>query len=452
MTERFEPSLSGPPTVFFGQTALHSHYNPEKEAVRYSGSLAVKHGAGIFLFIEPALGYTVKALRERFPLGRMIALHCSPAFAGAGEPDAEWHPECGISLDAFLSDRIADEEVPAVQLVEWKPSMNAYGSRYAELVSRCAVFLRRGMANAATTRHFGKRWDRNARKNRLYRKKVLGFTPGDCPVLITGSGPELESVLPALKDAVETRRAFLLASSSSVPALRSAGIAPSLTITSDGGNWARCHILDGLRLVPGRAEGAESAKGITNNAEGAGVPGGPLFAAAFNAALPSQCSGYPVLFIGDGSRAAGELLSGLPHLTLPQRGTVTACALDLALLLSSGPLYFAGMDLKPKDIQSHARPYALDAYVAAGTKRLDPYYSRSWERVEKSKSLNPLGIYASWFREQFPRVTRPCYVLGPLSPLLDGLLSPAEKVKEEGKTFPSFTVYSSGNGTGDEGR
>ncbi|MDR1211834.1 MAG: hypothetical protein LBK40_06350, partial [Spirochaetaceae bacterium] len=208
MTERFEPSHSGAPTVFFGQTALHSQYNPEKEAARYTASLAVKHGAGIFLFIEPALGYTVKELRKRFPLGRMLALHCSAAFAGTGEPDAEWHPECGISLDAFLSERVADEEVPAVQLVEWKPSMNAYGSRYAELVSRCAVFLRRGMANASTALYFGERWNRNARKNRLYLKKVLGFTPGDCPVLITGSGPDLEASFPALKEAVETQRAF----------------------------------------------------------------------------------------------------------------------------------------------------------------------------------------------------------------------------------------------------
>ncbi|MDR1430293.1 MAG: hypothetical protein LBI85_08380, partial [Spirochaetaceae bacterium] len=213
------------------------------------------------------------------------------------------------------------------------------------------------------------------------------------------------------------------ASSSSVPALHSAGITPSLTITSDGGNWARCHILDGLRLAPG-----PSGRGA------------PLFAAAFNAALPSQCAHLPVLFIGDGSEAAGELLSGLPHLTLPQRGTVTAGALDLALLLSSGPLYFAGMDLKSRDIQSHARPYALDAYVGSGTNRLDPYYSRSWERGEKAKNINPLGIYASWFREYLPRVKRPCYYLGPPPLLLEGLLSPAETVKPGGKKFPAFTV------------
>ncbi|MDR1430225.1 MAG: hypothetical protein LBI85_08020, partial [Spirochaetaceae bacterium] len=219
MTERFESSLSGLPTVFFGHSALHSRYNPEKDAARYSASLGVKRGAGIFIFIEPALGYTVKELRKRFPLGRMIALHCSAAFAGAGEPDAEWHPECGISLDAFLSDHVAGEEIPLVQLVEWKPSMNAYGSRYADLVSRCVVFLKKEMASAGTALYFKERWDRNARRNRLYQKQALVFAPGDCPVLITGSGPALESALPVLKDAVETRRAFLLASSSSVPAL-----------------------------------------------------------------------------------------------------------------------------------------------------------------------------------------------------------------------------------------
>jgi hypothetical protein len=145
-----------------------------------------------------------------------------------------------------------------------------------------------------------------------------------------------------------------------------------------------------------------------------------------------------------GDESAGEFLAGIPHLTLPQRGTVTASALDLALALSSGPLYFAGMDLGTRDIQSHARPYALDAYVNAGTNRLEPYYSRSWERFEKAKSLDPLGIYASWFKEQLPRLKRRCYALGPHSPLLDGLLIPVKEVTEEGKAFPAFTVYPAG--------
>jgi hypothetical protein len=352
----------------------------------------------------------------------MIALHCSAFFAGSGEPDAEWHPGRNESLESFLAGHIADEEASGVQLVEWKPSMNAYGSRYADLVSRCVSFLRRCMANVRTGEYFKERWDRNARRNTLYREKVLSFAPGDCPVLITGSGPGLEAALPLLKEAVEKKRAFLLAAAASVPALLSAGIRPSLTITSDGGNWARCHILDSLRLASGTL----------------------LFAAAFNAALPSQCAQCPVLFIGDGSEAAGELLSDIPHLTLPQRGTVSASAMDLALLLSSGPLYFAGVDLKTSDIQSHARPYALDAYVNSGTKRLDPYYSRSFERMEKSKSLNPLAVYASWFREQLPLIKRPCYVLGPAPPLLEGRLVPAKEVKAGGRTFPSFTVHRAG--------
>jgi hypothetical protein len=61
--------------------------------------------------------------------------------------------------------------------------------------------------------------------------------------------------------------------------------------------------------------------------------------------------------------------------------------------------------------------------------------------MEKSKSLNPLGIYASWFREQLPLIQRPCYVLGPPPPLLERLLVPAKTVKEGGKTFPSFTAH-----------
>jgi hypothetical protein len=423
MTERFAVSRSGLPTVFLGPLAIHSNYDPEKEARRYINSLGLKKGGRIFIFIEPGLGYAVRELRRRVPRGLMLALHCSAAFADRTGADAEWHPQCGTGLADFLAAHIDDDDAPFVQLVEWKPSMNAYGSLYSGLVSCCAVFLKRSAANARTAAYFEKKWKKNTERNLRFQKKVLGFTPGNCPVLITGSGPGLEPVLPLIRDVAEKKTAFILAASSSVPALLSAGIEPSLMLSSDGGNWAKYHLLDALRLW-GSCRSAGS---------------GPLLAASVSAALPSQYAALPLLLVG---HEPGPAQGGtIPRLILPQRGTVTALALDLALVLSSGPLYFAGMDLQNDDIKSHARPYALDYYVNAGTSRLDPPYSRFYKRMEKAGALTVLEIYASWFREQLPRIKRPCYFLGSRPFLLDGFLPHRDSVKKEGALMPVFSVY-----------
>jgi hypothetical protein len=99
------------------------------------------------------------------------------------------------------------------------------------------------------------------------------------------------------------------------------------------------------------------------------------------------------------------------------------------------------MDLQTEGIKSHARPYALDHYVNAGTSRLDPSYSRFYKRMEKAKALNPLEIYASWFREQLPRIKRPCYFLGKSPFPLDGFLERRDSIKKEGELMPVFSVH-----------
>jgi hypothetical protein len=91
----------------------------------------------------------------------------------------------------------------------------------------------------------------------------------------------------------------------------------------------------------------------------------------------------------------------LPSVIVPQRGTVTASAVELALVLSSANIYLAGMDLSVKDLRSHARPYAFDHLLCDKADRFSPVYSQSFVRSSLLQDGGSYDIYAAWFKKQF---------------------------------------------------
>jgi hypothetical protein len=150
-----------------------------------------------------------------------------------------------------------------------------------------------------------------------------------------------------------------------------------------------------------------------------------------SAALPSQCAGLPILPIGDGSLWQALVLGGLgiPFLALPQRGTVSASALDLGFALSRGEVYLTGVDLSHRDIRTHARPYAFDRLWDEEADRLRPRYGRYFTRSREMNAGGSQGIYAAWFRGQLPLWPRRPRPLGGNSPVFGeggGLLPPGE--------------------------
>jgi hypothetical protein len=188
----------------------------------------------------------------------------------------------------------------------------------------------------------------------------------------------------------------ILASSSSVPALLAGGLAPDFIISTDGGGWALFHLYECLRV---RRQ----------------VP----LAVPFCAALPSQCAALPVIPVCDGSLWQTIVLSGcgIPFISLAQRGTVTASALDLAFVLSSGPVYISGMDLANRDISTHARPYRLSS-AEENASRLDPLYSRQYRRASAGGSMN---IYAEWFGARLDSYPKRLFSLGKNHPVFDSI-------------------------------
>jgi hypothetical protein len=293
----------------------------------------------------------------------------------------------------FLEMEIPDSAAAEIRIVEWRPALAVYRSAYLALVEETAEFIKRSDANTRTLNAFGKRWVRNFFKNLKIIRSVLRPAPLSLPLLVTGAGPGLEDVIPMVLENDRQGSLFVLAVSSSVAALEAAKLVPDMVISTDGGLWAAFHLFECLR--------------------GHSTFPYPL-AAALTATLPSQCASVPILPISDGSLWQTLILKELkiPFIVLPQRGTVSASALDLAFALTKGDIFIAGIDLENRDIRSHARPYSLDRFIEQKAGRLNPAYSQAFRRSSLLKAGGSYDIYASWFEKQLATYPKRLHSLG----------------------------------------
>jgi hypothetical protein len=380
--------------------SLHSRYDPRLEAERYIASLSLKENARFFILIEPGHGYIAPPLKKKIPGAKIIALHVEKHEEAQHEGlvDTEWFPETGMSIQDYLEREIPDSEAAEIQLLEWRPALTVYGQAYLNLVEETVNFIKRADANARTIKAFGPRWFRNFFRNLRLIDKTFLPAPISCPLLVTGAGPGLETVIPVIRK--ERERLFILAASSSAAALKAENLFPDMVISTDGSSWAKFHLYE-----------------IFRDTGGLGCP----LALSLTAALPSQAKSSPVLIISDGSLWQTLILNELeiPFMILPQRGTVSATALDLAFALTKGEVFIAGMDLGNKDIRSHARPYSFDRFIEEKACRYAPAYSQTYGRSSMLKAGGSYAIYASWFEKQLETYPKRLYSLGENNPVFD---------------------------------
>jgi len=370
---------------------LHSRYNPQAEAARYVDSLRLKDTLKCFILIEPGLGYIIPVLAEKFKNGKIIALHIDNFESGEiitseAVPSGmqvisrtfppETHPS---QIQGFLETHIQDENTDNIKIIEWRPSLNFYKEAYLNLLSEVVDFLKRADAGQRTASVFGRRWIRNFFRNLKYLKKILLYRQSGLPVIITGSGPGLENALPFIREAQSNY--LIIAASSSVMALAHYNITPDIIITTDGTPWALWHLIGGIR---------DDSLSET------------LMAFNLCAALPSQCADMPKLILNDGSLWQSVILNKLsiPSIIIPQRGTVSATAVELAMTLSHGGIYLAGMDFSYSDIKTHVKPYSFDSLFFGRACRSAPLYTELYSRSFLSREGGSMYIYASWFKTQ----------------------------------------------------
>jgi hypothetical protein len=243
---------------------------------------------------------------------------------------------------------------------------------------------------------------RNFFRNLTLLRRTVLYQPMDMPIVITGAGPSLEAALPKIR--AERDGIFVLAASSSLAALAAGGITPDMVISTDGGGWALPHLHACFRRPT-----------LLDRPT--------MLAMSLCAAVPSQCSELPMLPMNDGSLWQSMVLHGisLPSALIPARGTVTASALELALLLGRGGIFLTGMDLAVKDIQSHARPNGFDQMFWGMASRLCPAYSQTFIRSGAMRAGGSLDIYAAWFKNRIASWPARVFSLGGNHPAFDSL-------------------------------
>ena len=385
---------------------LHSRYQPQAEADRYIEALNLRQDAGCFIVIEPGLGYLIGALKKFFPESRVVILHADNSFRGQGICPGipAWYPDSDAGIQEFLESEIP--ETASVQIIEWKPAVRLFGDVYLGLVRESSEFIKRAAAGRRTGAAFGRRWVRNFFRNLMLLQNTLLYKAADVPIVITGSGPGLEAALPQILACREG--IFVIAASSSLPALAFGGITPDLVITTDGGGWALLHLYACFRKSP------DLSARPTMLARPTVLARPTMLAMTLTAAIPSQCSGNSVLPMSDGSLWQNMALNaaGIPSVYIPQRGTVTASALDLAMVLGGADIFLAGVDLAVRGIQSHARPYGFDHLFFGAACRFRPVYSQLFMRSSDIRSGGSHDIYAAWFNSRLASWPQRVFSLG----------------------------------------
>ncbi|MFP3089103.1 DUF115 domain-containing protein [Treponema sp. TIM-1] len=376
------------------------------EAEKYINALKFRENIRFFILIEPGIGYMVPILRKNNPLAKIIVLHISDFFlypengGETPEVDAVWGPGRGLPVQRFLEEEIPDIEARFIGLIEWRPSLSAYGEEYLRLLSEAADFIKRIDANVRTVTGFGQRWFKNVFKNLKLFQQVLEPVPLSIPVVITGAGPSLEETIPLIQKWKQREALGILAAASSAEALAAGGILPDLIISTDGGGWAAAHLRGALRKKP------------------------PALTVTLNASLPSQCGELPILVVSDGSVWQNLLLKSMaiPFIALPSRGTVTAAALELALELTHGEIFITGTDLSHRDLCTHARPYSFNRLLELGASRFHPLYSETFVRAGAIADSGNHGIYAAWFGRQLETYPKRLHTLGKNNPVFNSLI------------------------------
>ena len=357
--------------------------------------------------IEPGLGYLVPVLREKFKQSRIIALHVDSSFPQIGVP--AWRCTDTLSVQDFLERELPETDASRIRIIEWRPSLNYYGEAYLNLLSQVVEFIKRVDAGQRTTNAFGRRWVRNFFKNVGNLQKAVLYRETEIPVIVTGSGPGLETAIPVIRQLQES--CLVMAASSSITALERGGITADIAVATDGGAWALQHIYPYFR-------GSERAL---------------AFASSLFAALPSQCGSIPNLVMNDGSFWQSIVLHelGIPSVIIPQKGTVAASAVELALLLSSGNIYLAGMDFSVRDIRTHARPYGFDHLSWGSASRFSPVYSQSFIRSGLIQKGGSYGVYASWFKNRLSAWPKRIFTLGNNHTIFENTGSPKPAGKKD---------------------
>lgn len=373
----FLDTKDGNLTCKLNSVFMHSAYSPLKEAERFAENIKAPFDPEIIFIIEPCISYCAKYIKDKFPKTKICAIRLSDLFVKYDKNFDQVFYLNQFSSSEILCDKLYNrfgENTLAYSLIlSWDPSARVFQDEvfdilksYKSLIQKCHSILR-------TRSFFEKKWIQNTFNIISNIKNLVSFSKkGNSPVIVCASGPSLENAIPLIKRS----NFFVLAVSSAITPLLKNGITPDLCLSTDGGFWANKH-LEILRKYPdiklALAVEGNCPKTILNKSH----------------ILP--------LTYSDGVESDIYKNTGIPSYEALRCGTVSGTAMDFAKKITTGNIYFAGLDLHTAKGFQHLQPNALEKSPASTDCRISSKEKRL-SSLSFSNQAESLKIYEDWFK------------------------------------------------------
>ena len=371
------------------QVKLHSSYNPQKEAERFSDTII--GNPKIIVVTEPGESYLASALRKKFPKAKLMAMRYTDNYFLESDKfwDRVWRPASG-NPSFFLVNNIPDEFLSSTLFLPWKPAEKVWPDSASWVWKEISEAVKIIQSLIATRSFFGKRWLKNMSDNFIFTEKPVNLDffgenniENKKPSFFAGAGPGLNEVLDNYSNNING--IFNMAAASALPAVLSRNIKLDLCISTDGGFWAANHL---KYLKDERFKETSLAF--------------PL-----EAKIPYQIlKNNNCLFLSYGSSLETLFFTSLGITPIPAKrnGTVSGTAIELLLDKTGGKIFIAGLDLKESKGFSHCSPHESQIQKEIKANRLDTLSNFA---AISNFDLRSLKTYEKWFCQiPVPRAER----------------------------------------------
>src|SRR5208282_3378561 len=151
---------SGAPSVKVDGVAMHSPYDPAREAERFVQESLGDENPSTVIVLGECVGHIVRAVARLKPGASLLAAVYSPGIAQAAPVQGvrTWHPGARGTFSDFLRGNLGELQIEGLRVMEWQPAARAFPevSRAANEAVRQVVQELNG--SFVTTVASGRRW------------------------------------------------------------------------------------------------------------------------------------------------------------------------------------------------------------------------------------------------------------------------------------------------------
>lgn len=379
MNIEFEDAKNGELTCKFNNLYLHSKYNPEQEALRFSQNISVSYVPEIIILIEPCLSYTVKFIRQKFPESKIYAIRFFKEFKKSDTNfDFVFYPsDYSIPFSEILYDYFGEEKLCSALILQWENAAKVFPEENKNIWKEIKLSLEKAKTVLITRQFFEKKWFINSLNYFKYVNKTF-FLPHkiNSSIAVIASGPSLQNALPFIKE--NQNKLFIIVLSSAISVCIKNKIKIDLCLSTDGGYWAGQHLkLLEQDLIP------------------LALPPEAFCKKSLLEKLPVFVLNYP-----DGISNSLIKASQLKFSYAERNGTVSGTAITLAQKITDKKVFCFGLDLSSQKGFQHTLPNEIEN----NNQPLENRIQNRMTRLTKSEfNSDSLKIYEQWFKTQnFP--------------------------------------------------